>query len=119
MEPGKPLAIMNDIRRAKMPDKKETIIELTEEQKTQLKNATGSEHQAIKFESVTPGVAKLAPKTAMKGKLSPKAPLKGKLSPKAPLKGKLSPKAPLKGKLSPKAPLKGKLSPKFNAKGKV
>jgi hypothetical protein len=56
-----------------MIDRKETIIELTEEQKELLKRATGSEHHAVKFEAITPGTAALAPKTAMKSKLSPKA----------------------------------------------
>jgi len=42
----------NNRRRAKMPDDKGTIIELTEEQKEQMRQAFGQDHVEIKVETI-------------------------------------------------------------------
>lgn len=63
-----------------MSDQKGTIIELTEEQKEQMRRATGTEHEAIKVENVgrlapriTPGRSRLTMKASLKGKSLTKA----------------------------------------------
>jgi hypothetical protein len=94
---------MKNKRRAKMPDEKGTIIELTEEQKEQMRQATGQEHEGIRVETIGSELApRLAPRKSLK-RLEAKKSLK-KLEAKKSLK-KLEAKKSLK-KLQAKKSLK-------------
>jgi hypothetical protein len=103
---------MKNKRRAKMPDEKGTIIELTEEQKEQMRQATGQEHEGIGSELAP----RLAPKKSLKKTLSAKKSLKKTLSAKKSLKKHLTAKKSLKKHLTAKKSLKKTLSAKKSLK---
>jgi hypothetical protein len=108
---------MKNKRRAKMPDEKGTIIELTEEQKEQMRQATGQEHEGIRVETIGSELApRLAPKKSLKKTLSAKKSLKKTLSAKKSLKKHLTAKKSLKKHLTAKKSLKKTLSAKKSLK---
>jgi hypothetical protein len=79
---GKPIAVVNGVAikktkgGRKMAEDKGTIIELTEEQKEQMRQATGQEHREIKVETVGAQLSpRLNTKTVAK-RFSPKLSMK-------------------------------------------
>lgn len=109
-----------------MSDQKGTIIELTEEQKEQMRRATGTEHETIKVENVgsqlapriTPGRKRLTLKANAKAgaRVSPKMAAKRANKIAAKVAAKRNPKVAAKvaAKRSPK--IAAKRSPKIAAK---
>ncbi len=105
----------------------ETIIRLTDEQKKQMKEATGQEHEEFKVETVgsklSPRVApkisarrlakKAAPRRVMAKKAAPKRVLAKKAVAKRVLAKKAAPKRTLAKKAAPKRTLAKKTAPKL------
>jgi hypothetical protein len=103
----------------------ETIIRLTDEQKRQMKEATGQDHEEFKVETVgtklTPRVApkrgkRLAAKAAAKRGLGPKVAAKRSMGPKVAAKRSMGPKVAAKRSMGPKVAAKRSMGPKVAAK---
>jgi len=103
----------------------ETIIKLTDEQKRQMKEATGQEHDEFKVETVgtklTPRVAPkrgkiLAAKVAAKRGMGPKVAAKRGMGPKVAAKRGMGPKVAAKRGMGPKVAAKRGMGPKVAAK---
>ena len=94
----------------------ETIIKLTDEQKRQMKEATGQEHNEFKVETVgtklSPRVAPKIRSRVMAKKAAPKKVLAKKAAPKKVLAKKAAPKKVLAKKAAPKKVLAKRTAPK-------
>jgi len=99
----------------------ETIIRLTDEQKKQMKAATGQEHEEFKVETLgsklTPRVAprrvqRLAAKAVAK-RTAPKRTMAKKAAPKRTMAKKAAPKRTMAKKAAPKRTMAKKAAPKM------
>lgn len=95
----------------------ETIIKLTDEQKKQMKQATGQEHDEFKVETVgtklSPRVAPKISARRMAKKAVAKRVMAKKAAPKKVLAKKAAPKRTLAKKAAPKRTMAKKVAPKM------
>jgi hypothetical protein len=133
MDRGKQIAICKSAIKKNAKEGKpmadETIIRLTDEQKRQMKEATGQDHEEFKVETVgthlTPRVApkrgkivaakrSMGPKVAAKRSMGPKVAAKRSMGPKVAAK-----KGPMGSRVAPKAGASKRVAPKVAMKKNI
>jgi hypothetical protein len=109
------VAIKKNAKEGK-PMADETIIRLTDEQKKQMKQATGQEHDEFKVETVgtklSPRVAPKIRSRVMAKKAAPKKVMAKKAAPKKTMAKKAAPKRTMAKKAAPKRTMAKKVAPK-------